>query len=89
MCSVTPVTTTPPRPKRRNRSKPKYTDGTAVRRKRVEAGLSQEALAELAGVSQPHISAIELDISSSSVDVLHALATALGCEPSELMCKAS
>jgi len=86
---VTSVTTTPPRPKRRGRSKPKYTDGSAVRRKRVEAGLSQEALAEMAGVTQPHISAIERDISSSGVDVLHALAHALGCEPADLMCKAS
>lgn len=73
--------------KRRTRARPKYHDPEAVRRKRVAAGLSQVDLAERAGVSQPHISAMERGASSPSVEVLHALAEALGCDVEEIMYK--
>jgi transcriptional regulator with XRE-family HTH domain len=59
-----------------------------VRNKRVEAGLSQTGLADLVGVTQPHISAIERGVASPSVEVLHALAKALGCKVAEIMHRA-
>lgn len=67
---------------------PKYADEHAVRNKRVEAGLSQTELAERANITQPHVSAIERGASSPSVEVLHALAAALGCEVAEIMHRA-
>jgi transcriptional regulator with XRE-family HTH domain len=83
------VTDQPTRRAKRRRSKPRYADADAVRDKRVLAGLSQVRLAELAGVTQPHISAIERGAASPSVAVLHALAGALGCDVIEIMYKAA
>ena len=75
--------------KRRTRGRPKYADAEAVRRKRVEARLSQTQLATAVGVKQPHISAIERGTASPSVDLLHKLAEALKCELAEIMYKAA
>lgn len=85
---MTAVTNQPTRRRQRGRSKPKYADADAVRNKRVEAGLSQTQLADGAGVTQPHISAIERGAASPSVEVLHNLAHALGCDVADIMHKA-
>lgn len=82
------MTDEPARRRQRRRSKPRYADANAIFNKRVEAGLSQTRLAELAGVTQPHISAIERGDASPSVDVLHALANALDCPVTEIMLRA-
>ena len=46
---------------------------------RVEAGLSQAALAEIAGTTQSYVSRIESGVRVPSLDVLADLARALGC----------
>jgi transcriptional regulator with XRE-family HTH domain len=58
-----------------------------VRRKRIAAGLSQSGLARLAGITQPHVSAIERGKSSAGVEVLQAIAKALKCPVEEIMYK--
>ncbi|WP_405930356.1 helix-turn-helix domain-containing protein [Streptomyces sp. NBC_00827] len=63
-------------------------DPARVRRKRIEAGLSQIALAAMAELSPAHMSSIERRGRSgrgASPKVLARLADALGCEISELM----
>ena len=52
--------------------------GEAVRKKRKEAGLSQEKLAEKAELSTVFISRIERGIESPSIDNLAKIARALG-----------
>lgn len=73
------------RTQRRTRARPMYADGDAVRTKRALAGLSQAQLATKAGITQPHVSAIERGAASPSVDVLHKLAKAIGCPVQDLM----
>ncbi len=53
---------------------------------RQAAGLSQEQLAEMAGMAQADISRIETGKTSAiSLDVLDRLCKALRCEPGELL----
>ncbi len=53
---------------------------------RAARGLTQEALAELAGVRQATISQIERGATSRiDLDVLERLAAALGVQPGELL----
>ena len=56
-----------------------------VRRERMARGWSQEGLGSKAGTSQVYISEIETGKKAASVDVLEALASALSCEPYELL----
>lgn len=56
-----------------------------LRRLRQERGLTQEALADLAGVNRNYVGLIERQENSASVDVLDQLATALEIDPSELL----
>ena len=49
-----------------------------VRRARLGAGLSQEALAERAGLSQVYISQIESAKTAASVDTIERIAEGLG-----------
>lgn len=51
--------------------------GEAIRAKRKEAGLSQEKLAEKAGLSTVFISRVERGVESPSVDNLTKIAKAL------------
>jgi transcriptional regulator with XRE-family HTH domain len=61
--------------------------GETVRAKRTKAGLSQEALAEKAGLSTVFISRIERGIESPSFDSLVKIAKALKVRVRELVAK--
>ena len=50
-----------------------------VRDVRVGKGLSQGALAELAGTTQSYVSRIESGVRTPTLDTLVALASVLGC----------
>lgn len=54
------------------------TIGDRLRQHREDRGISQERLAELAGVSQPYVSQIESGIREATVPVLRRLCEALG-----------
>lgn len=56
-----------------------------LRRVRQAKGLTQEELADLAGLSSPYISSIERAKVSTSITVLGRLARALGIDPCELI----
>jgi transcriptional regulator with XRE-family HTH domain len=59
-----------------------------VRELRIEAGLSQVDLAKAAGIRQATISRIETGQATRvTVDMLEAIAQALGCEPADLLTK--
>ncbi|MEX0775283.1 MAG: helix-turn-helix transcriptional regulator [Phycisphaeraceae bacterium] len=56
-----------------------------LRRLRQERGISQERLADAAGLHRTHISLIECDRRSVRLETLERLALALGVEPAELV----
>ncbi|MEN6494670.1 MAG: helix-turn-helix transcriptional regulator [Thermoguttaceae bacterium] len=51
--------------------------GEAVRRRRQQLGLSQEAYADKAGIHRTYVSAIELGKVQVSIGIAHKLAVAL------------
>jgi len=53
---------------------------TNVRKYRTEKGLSQEALADLAGLHRTYISAIERERRNISIDNIENIASALGID---------
>lgn len=55
-----------------------------LRKYRLEARLSQEALAHEAGVDRTYISALERSVYSASIDMIERLAAVLEVEPSLL-----
>ena len=59
--------------------------GAAIRTRRHAAELSQDALAEAAGISQSHLSALETGGVEPSMAVLRRLAASLGCEARDLV----
>jgi transcriptional regulator with XRE-family HTH domain len=59
--------------------------GANVKRLRKTLRLSQERLAELTDLDQPHISEIEAGLINLTIDNVQALAVALGVEPSDLL----
>ncbi|HEV7679307.1 MAG TPA: helix-turn-helix transcriptional regulator [Candidatus Dormibacteraeota bacterium] len=61
------------------------TFGTVVRRRRLAAGLSQEALAEQARLTPVYISWLETGRRVPSINTLRSLATGLGCAAWELL----
>lgn len=61
------------------------TVGTRLRELREARSLSQEALAERAGVHRNTVSDIERDQASVTVRVLHKLAQGLDVQPHELL----
>jgi transcriptional regulator with XRE-family HTH domain len=60
---------------------------TNLRRLRHEKGLTQEGLAEAAGISVRYVGAIERAKVAASVTVLGVIADALHVEPGELVTK--
>ena len=58
---------------------------TNVRKYRAEKGLSQEALADLAGLHRTYISAVERERRNISIDNIENIATALDVEPFVLL----
>ena len=59
--------------------------GEKVRTIRTKKGLSQEELAELAGLHRTYISSLELGKRNVSLINIHALAKALGVSPDKLL----
>jgi transcriptional regulator with XRE-family HTH domain len=56
-----------------------------LRNLRREKGMSQEALADEAGVDRTYISALERSAYSASITMVEKLANVLGVEPSVLL----
>ncbi len=56
-----------------------------LRRVRTERGLSQEALADLAGIDRTYVSALERERYSASLDTIEKLAQVLKIDPHELL----
>lgn len=56
-----------------------------IRKARRSAGLSQEELADKAGIDRTYVSALERSKYAATVDMIERLAGALGVEPSELL----
>ncbi|RYH36478.1 MAG: XRE family transcriptional regulator [Alcaligenaceae bacterium] len=59
--------------------------GDEVRQKRIQAELSQDALAALAQLDRTTVARIELAKVQSSVSVFVAIAEALGADPAKLL----
>lgn len=59
--------------------------GRQIRKLRERRGLSQEALAELAGVSRAYFGRVERGDADLSVTVLHKIAAALGVPATDLL----
>jgi DNA-binding XRE family transcriptional regulator len=59
--------------------------GAAIREHRVQAGLTQAALAERAGIGRPHLNHIEGGRKNPTVVVLVHLAHSLGVTPGDLL----
>ena len=60
-----------------------------LRRKRHDQNMTQEELAERAGLSARYVGAIERGDVSASVTVLGRIAEALGVEPGDLLLRRS
>ena len=58
-----------------------------LRRARQEKDLSQEALADLAGIDRTYVSALERQVYSVSLDTIEKLAAVLKVDPAELLRK--
>lgn len=58
--------------------------GERIRTLRQNRGLSQERLAELAGVHRTYLSSLERGERNVSLDNIYAIAEALGVSPAEL-----
>lgn len=56
-----------------------------LKRVRNERGLSQEALADLAGIDRTYVSALERERYSASLDTIEKLAGVLKVDPHELL----
>jgi transcriptional regulator with XRE-family HTH domain len=59
--------------------------GRSLRAARRRAGLTMDTLAEMSGVSQPHLSQMENGRVSPSISTLYRLANALGISPQQLL----
>ena len=62
--------------------------GTVVRNKRKDCKLSQEQLAEAAGLHVNHVSFIERAKTSASLQAIESIAKALNVKPSDLILSA-
>ncbi len=58
--------------------------GHRIKVRRTELGLSQQELARILGVSQSHLSGIEVARHTLTVDFLTEIAETLKCKPTDL-----
>ncbi|MBU2580935.1 MAG: helix-turn-helix domain-containing protein [Alphaproteobacteria bacterium] len=58
-----------------------------LRRVRQERSLTQEELADLAGINRNYVGMIEREENAATVDVLESLAKALSIEAADLLAK--
>jgi transcriptional regulator with XRE-family HTH domain len=65
----------------------RYVFGKNVRRRRRDLDLSQEALADLAGVHRTFVSSVERGERNVSIDNIEKIATALGSAPEALLAR--
>jgi len=70
---------------REKRTREEELFGAAVRRLRLERGLTQEDLAEAAGLSQRYVSVLERGENSPTLNVIFRLCHALDVSPMELL----
>jgi transcriptional regulator with XRE-family HTH domain len=56
-----------------------------LRKERLKKNLSQEALADLAGLHRTYVGSVERGERNISIDNMERLATALGCNLTELL----
>jgi transcriptional regulator with XRE-family HTH domain len=59
-----------------------------LRRARVRVGVSQEELADMAGVDRTYVSGIERGVRNPTIGIVARLASELGTTASELLAKA-
>lgn len=59
--------------------------GMRLKELRLERGIAQEKLAELAGLDRTYVSQVERGRRNATLGTIHKLAGALGVQPSELM----
>jgi transcriptional regulator with XRE-family HTH domain len=59
--------------------------GDELEQRRRAAGLTQEALAERAGIDRTYVSILERDLQSPTVDMLIRLCRALGVRASDVL----
>ncbi|MFL5607767.1 MAG: helix-turn-helix domain-containing protein [Gemmatimonadaceae bacterium] len=59
--------------------------GDALRQRRLAAGLSQEGLADKAGIDRTYVSILERDLQSPTVDMLIRLCRAMGVLASDVL----
>lgn len=59
--------------------------GRNLRRHRLAVGLSQEALADAAGLDRTYVSGVERGVRNPTVKVLHHLANVLGIRIADLV----
>lgn len=59
--------------------------GSNLRRIRTDRGLSQEALADMAGIDRTYVSALERQLYSVSIDTIEKLADVLEVQPTALL----
>jgi transcriptional regulator with XRE-family HTH domain len=62
--------------------------GRELRKARQRAGLTQERLSFLAGLSRPYISELERDLKSPTVDTLFRICDALNASAADLIARA-
>lgn len=72
-------------PKKTAISKPRNTLALNIRRLRAERGISQEELADQAGLHRTYVGSIERSERNVSIDNIAKLADALGVNISELL----
>jgi transcriptional regulator with XRE-family HTH domain len=63
----------------------RFVVATNLRTLRLARGLSQEALADLAGLHRTYISSVERCERNATIDTIDRLSSALGIEPYELL----
>lgn len=61
--------------------------GLEVKRRRVELGLTQEALADISGLHRTYISSIERGGRNPTLDIIFQIARGLQCTPTSLIPK--